>query len=211
MDLQHRITRYTKLEYNDSLSGFEGHCAQQHHNVYQIFYNFINEIRPSRILEIGTALGGFTMFLNIICKELELPTNIRTYDINPNNWGESMKNSGIDLRIDNIFSKDWDSVDPEVVNYIQSEGVTIVLCDGGWKKGEFNILSDYIKEGDFILAHDYAESKDVFENSIKNRVWNWHELCYDDVKEPIIRNNLKEYKKEIFANAAWLCTQKTAS
>ena len=208
MDLQHRITRLTKLEYNDSLSCFEGHCAQQHHNVYPIFYDFLNEVRPSRILEIGTALGGFTMFLNIVCKELEIYTNIRTYDINANNWGNSMIESGIDFRTGNIFSEDWSTIDQEVVEFIQSDGVTLVLCDGGWKKGEFNVISNYIKDGDFILAHDYAETKEIFENSIKNQVWNWHELCYDDVKEPISRNNLLEYNKEIFAKAAWLCTQK---
>lgn len=208
MDISSRITRKTNLEHNDSLSCFDGHCAQQHHNVYEVFLNFLKDTKPARILEIGTALGGFTMFLNIVSKELNLDIDIRTYDIRPNNWRQSMIESGIDFRIDNIFSEDWKSIDSEVVEYIQGDGTTIVLCDGGWKKGEFNVISNYIKPGDFILAHDYAENEEVFLNEINGTVWNWHEICYADVEEAIIRNNLVNYKKDIFKNAAWLCTQK---
>ena len=66
MNIQENITKFTNLELNDSLSAFRGHTAQQSHNAYQVFYDFISEVKPSRILEIGTALGGFTEFLKII-------------------------------------------------------------------------------------------------------------------------------------------------
>ena len=38
-------------------------ACQQNHNVFEVFYNFLNETKPKQILEIGTALGGFTSFL----------------------------------------------------------------------------------------------------------------------------------------------------
>mgnify|MGYP003342371251 CR=1 FL=1 len=66
MNIQEKITKFTNLIDNDSLSAFMGHSAQQSHNVYQIFYDFLLEVKPKRILEIGTALGGFTEFLKII-------------------------------------------------------------------------------------------------------------------------------------------------
>jgi len=76
MNIQENITRFTDLDKNDSLSAFRGHTAQQSHNAYQVFYDLISEVKPKRILEIGTALGGFTEFLKILSDELNLNINI---------------------------------------------------------------------------------------------------------------------------------------
>lgn len=184
------------------------HAAQQYHGVYEVFYNFIKEVKPKRILEIGTALGGFTKFLKICCDDLNLDTNIRSYDINRMSWYDDMIKDGIDVRVENIFVGDFESMDEEVIQYIQQEGLTIVLCDGGYKKGEFNLISNYIKEGDFILAHDYAENREIFEEKINKKIWNWHELSYGDVKNAVDRNGLVYYNKETFENVVWLCKMK---
>jgi hypothetical protein len=68
--MKERITKFSNLEIGDSLSSFDGHAAQQYHGVYEVFYNFLKDVKPVRILEIGTALGGFTAFLKICCNEL---------------------------------------------------------------------------------------------------------------------------------------------
>jgi cephalosporin hydroxylase len=94
MNIQENITRLTNLEDNDSLSAFRGHTAQQSHNVYQVFYDFISEVKPNRILEIGTALGGFTEFLKIITDELNLDTKILSYDISERPWYHQMIEKG---------------------------------------------------------------------------------------------------------------------
>jgi cephalosporin hydroxylase len=205
MNIQENITRTTDLNSNDSLSGFMGHAAQQSHFAYQVFYDFIKEVKPKRILEIGTALGGFTEFLFIITNELGLNTEILSYDISERPWYSEMIEKGINVKVENIFSNDWSSVNPEVIDYIKSDGLTIVLCDGGWKIGEFNLLSNYIKTGDFILAHDYAENNEVFEEKIKDKIWNWHEISNADIEEASIKNNLELYKKDTFENAVWTC------
>jgi predicted O-methyltransferase YrrM len=82
MNIQENITKFTNLEANDSLSAFQGHTAQQYHGAFEVFYNFIKDVKPKRILEIGTSLGGFTTFLKLSCNELNLDTDIRSYDIN---------------------------------------------------------------------------------------------------------------------------------
>lgn len=205
MDIQENITRTTDLNSNDSLSGFMGHAAQQSHFAYQVFYDFIEEVKPKRILEIGTALGGFTEFLFIITNELGLNTEILSYDISERPWYSEMIKKGINVKVENIFSDDWSSVNPEVIDYIKKDGLTIVLCDGGWKIGEFNLLSNYIKIGDFILAHDYAENNEIFEEKIKDKIWNWHEISNADIQEASIKNNLELYKKDTFENAVWTC------
>ena len=208
MNIQENITRLTNLEENDSLSAFRGHTAQQSHNAYQVFYDFISEVKPNRILEIGTALGGFTEFLKIITDELNLNTKILSYDIAERPWYHQMIEKGIDVRVENIFNEDWSGVKQEVVDFVQQEGTTIVLCDGGWKIGEFKIFSKLIKEGDYILAHDYSHSKEVYESEIKDKVWNWCEITEQDIEESVISNNLKSYNQDKFSQAVWVCKVK---
>jgi hypothetical protein len=206
--MKERITKLTNLDENDSLSSFDGHSAQQFHGAYEVFYNFISEVKPKRILEIGTALGGFTTFLKICCEELSLDTNIRSYDIHSNPWYKDIIARGVDIRIENIFSEGFKEMDNEVIDYINGDGVTIVLCDGGWKVGEFNLISKYIKSGDFILAHDYAENREVFETKINGKIWNWFEISDLDINQATVENKLNIYKKDIFENVAWTCRQK---
>ena len=208
MNIQKNITRLTNLEENDSLSAFRGHTAQQSHNVYQVFYDFILEVKPNRILEIGTALGGFTEFLKIITDELNLDTKILSYDISERQWYHQMIEKGIDVRVENIFNEDWTGVKQEVVDFVQQDGTTIVLCDGGWKIGEFKIFSKLIKEGDYILAHDYSISKEIYESEIKDKIWNWCEITEQDIEESVIENNLKSYNQDKFSQAVWVCKVK---
>jgi hypothetical protein len=206
--MKERITKLTNLDVNDSLSSFDGHSAQQFHDTYEVFYNFISEVKPKRILEIGTALGGFTTFLKICCEELNLDTNIRSYDVHSHPWYNDIINRGVDIRIENIFSEGFKEMDNEVIDYINGDGVTIVLCDGGWKVGEFNLISKYIKLGDFILAHDYAENREVFETKINGKIWNWFEISDLDIHTSTVENKLNIYKKDVFENVAWTCRQK---
>jgi len=208
MNIQENITKFTDLTKNDSLSAFRGHTAQQSHNAYQVFYDFISEVKPVRILEIGTALGGFTEFLKIITDELNLNTKILSYDISERPWYNQMIEKGIDVRVEDIFNEDWSGVKQDVVDFIQQDGLTIVLCDGGWKIGEFKIFSKLIKDGDYILAHDYSISKEIYETDIKDKIWNWCEITESDIQESVVENNLKFYNQDKFSQAVWVCKVK---
>ena len=199
------ITRRTNLEANDSLSQYLNHTSQQNHNAYEVFYNFLNEVKPKRILEIGTALGGFTSFLNIVSKENNLNIDILTYDIYARPWYSDMRDEGIDVRVENVFGDNFEKVNDEVINYIQQDGITIVLCDGGDKIREFNLLSNYIKKGDIIMAHDYAYDIDKYQKDIQYKIWNWCEITESDISEASIKNNLTNYSQEIFDNVVWVC------
>ena len=208
MNIEDRITRFTNLSSNDSLSAFMNHTAQQSHFVYQIFYDFLSEIKPKQILEIGTALGGFTTFLKIVCNELNIDCKILSYDINARPWYKDMNEFGIDVRVENIFNETFTDVKQEVIDFVKSEGTTLVLCDGGWKIGEFKIFAKYIKNNDFIMAHDYSYSKEIYLNEIKDKIWNWCEITEDDIKEASESNNLKSYNQDVFSNCVWVCKRK---
>ena len=202
---EENITRRSNLEENDSLSSYLGYAAQQNPYAYETFYKFLNTVKPSRILEIGTAMGGFTMFLRLCCNDLNLDTKILSYDIHGRLEYEMYRQNNIDVRVENIFSNDYNNVTSEVIEFIQQEGVTVVLCDGGYKVGEFNLLSNYIKQNDFILAHDYASTSQYFEDQINKKFWNWHEIEDSNIQESVNINNLKPYMADEFQKAVWVC------
>jgi 23S rRNA U2552 (ribose-2'-O)-methylase RlmE/FtsJ len=208
MNLEEKITKRINLEKNDGLSSFMGMSAQQTHNVYEVFYNFLSEQKPARILEIGTALGGFTQFLKWSLNELELPTYILSYDVIEYNWYKDIIKTGIDIRVKNVFDSNYQTVEEEVINFINQDGTTIVLCDGGYKVGEFNLLAKYLKRGDFIMAHDYGENREIFEEKINRKIWNWFEISKSDIESTCIANNLEIYNKETFEDVVWTCRKK---
>lgn len=205
MEILEKITKKINIEQNDGLSSFMNMSAQQHHNVYEVFYNFLKKIKPKRILEIGTALGGFTKFLKKVSDELNLNIQILSFDINKVSWYKDMIDEGIDVRVENVFDDNYQSVKKEIIDFIQMDGTTLVLCDGGNKVGEFNVLSNHIKVGDFIMAHDYTDTRETFDKIIRGKIWNWHEIAENDILETCKRNNLEFYNKEIFDRVVWVC------
>lgn len=205
MEYQNLITRKTNLQNNDSLTIYDGWPAQQNPYAFELFFNFIKKVRPSRIIEIGTSLGGFTKFLNSTCKKLGIDCKVVTYDIYNKNEYTTLIKEGIDVKIENIFNSNYTSLKEDVINFIKDPGVTIVLCDGGDKIREFNLISNYLKVGDFILAHDYAENKKIFENEVHMKLWNWHEISESDIKSACDKNNLHDYERENFKLGVWVC------
>lgn len=199
------ITKHSNLDANDSLSSYKGYTSQQHHNAYEVFFNLLNIVKPKQILEIGTALGGFTSFLNEVMREIGDEYRIRSYDIYDKDWYEDIRNAGVDIRIENIFSS---TISDDVIEFIQSGGVTLVLCDGGNKQNEFNVLSKYLKINDIIMTHDYAKNLEYFSSNINKKIWNWCEITYDDVKEAVVSNGLEVFMQTDAENVAWACFKK---
>ena len=191
---------------------YKDYAAQQVDNFYTVFEKFLNEIKPVRIIEIGTAQGGFITAVADIMKDVGR-CQIRSYDIYEQHWYVDIaKSRNIDIRIENMFDERYEKLKPEYVNeisnFIQGPGRTLVLCDGGNKISEFNNISDLLKPGDFIMAHDYASSPEYFVEHIQNKIWNWHEISDMYIEDAINRNNLVPYMKEEFDNIVWVCKVK---
>jgi len=208
MDFKNEITKKCSLEHNDSISTYKGWGAQQNYNTFEVFYNFMKEVKPKRILEIGTSIGGFTQFLQYSLNELNLNSKILSLDIHRLKWYDEIINMGVDVRIENIFLDNFKDIPQQYKDFINEEGVTVILCDGGDKIREFNLLSNFMKKGDYILAHDYAYDKELFEKEINKKVWNWHEISEADIKEACERNNLTDFNREIFQSVVWVCKTK---
>lgn len=195
-----------------SIDGFfiyKGLAVSQNKQVGPVFENLFKTVKPRRILEIGTFHGGLTILLRDILDKNHLEDcAFRTYDINDAHLLDSFIKDGrkIEKITKSLFDNSYAALSclDEAKDFIQLEGTTIVLCDGGYKKNEFRLLSDLLKSGDIIMAHDYAKNSEHFKNEILNKIWNWHEIQDSDISDSIEKNGLVQYMPE-FENVAWIC------
>jgi cephalosporin hydroxylase len=175
------------------------------------FKKFLEEVKPARVLEIGTAGGGFILAVRDILDEMGL-TNVpvKTFDVIESPYYKDLRSHNIEVNIENIFDQPYlNLVKPErIVPYIQEEGTTVVFCDGGHKIGEFNSIAPHIKTGDFILAHDYIDTWDNFQTNYRDKIWNWCEVEEKYIEKTSIEQGLEFYNKEEFDKIVWVCKKK---
>lgn len=194
--------------------GFAYKCLfmAQHPDAEKVFTTFLSSVKPSQILEIGTMHGGLTLMLRDILDKIDLKDSmIHTYDINEQKF---LKPLVIDRKVNiitkNLFTKDYSNFEntnsrKEIDTFIKQDGVSIVLCDGGCKKCEFNLIAPLLKTNDIIMAHDYAPNNDFFNQHIKDKIWNWLEIQDSDVSEVSAKHNLIPFHQDLAQEAAWLC------
>lgn len=195
--------------------GYKGVTTMQIPAINVPFKELFNTIKPHRVLEIGTSSGGLTLMLRDILDDLGLTDcDFRSYDTNPDHDRTILLNSNLnyDFRLKNLFNQPYSDLcdvnGQEVIDYIAEEGPIIVLCDGGCKINEFNILSKFLKPGDIIMAHDYAPTVEYFESHNKNKIWNWCEIFDKDVADACNNNNLIPYMADEFTAVVWLCRKR---
>ena len=182
----------------------------QHTSVKEKFIKLITDIKPKKILEIGTSYGGLTLMLRDILDTNGLEsTRLVSYDINDPVYLRRHVDNGrnIELKVENVFNHQYDKLEngEEIIDIITSDGTTLVLCDGGSKKNEFIILSDYLKISDVIMAHDYAPNQTYFQEHINNKIWNWMEIQDSDIDDSCQRNNLTPFMEQDFRDIVWAC------
>jgi cephalosporin hydroxylase len=192
-------------------TGYKGYTAQQVDDFYPTIKKFLEEVKPARVLEIGTAGGGFILAVRDILDEMGL-TNVpvKTFDVIESPYYKDLRSHNIEVNIENIFDQPYlNLVKPErIVPYIQEEGTTVVFCDGGHKIGEFNSIAPHIKTGDFILAHDYIDTWDNFQTNYRDKIWNWCEVEEKYIEKTSIEQGLEFYNKEEFDKIVWVCKKK---
>lgn len=155
-------------------------------------------LRPKTVIELGTYDGAFSVPLAIACKNFG--AHFVTIDRNP--YNEKWKWWFDILKIDFRLRPDMLSADcvQEIKGLISSEGISFVLCDGGNKPREFNVFSEFIKNGDVIGAHDYMEPGSPW--------WRSCEIVASDVVDSCSKWNLEPWNHELFMTAAWLVKRK---
>lgn len=156
------------------------------------------------IIEIGANRGGFTIWLfqnkNNSCK-------LHSYEIDENILEIQRSHDAYSSVIfDDCFSNE--SIE-NIKNLINSNGRTLILCDGGNKINEFNLYSQYLKNNDVIMLHDFSDSPNEQEkwNSIRNKLKGFGftspESTYKDIENSVIKNNLQKYMYDDFLQIFW--------
>lgn len=190
---------------------YKGYAAMQHENAVHVFRNFIQTIKPRRILEIGTAQGGFTLAIRDLLNGAGLSTSaVRSFDVASHPWYDAIGSQNIEIIVENIFDNRYtELIKPElIIPFIQEEGTTLVLCDGGCKVGEFNLIAPHIKAGDYIMAHDYIDTEENFRQNYFENIWNWQEIRECDIRDTCEKYRLVDCNQEAFNRVVWACKKK---
>src|SRR5262245_50530170 len=183
---------------------YRGHLAMQNRLFPEVFEAFFAEVRPATVIELGAARGGFTYFLAEM--RARFGFRLSTYDMHQHPElmaivsAERIPFAVLDVLSAEAFER--------IAAEIRSDGVSVVCCDGGAKAAEIRRFAGVLKSGDFILAHDYAPSRDYFESDMWGRVWAWLEITDADVAEPCAAYGLVPYEQDWFLRAAWLCLRR---
>ena len=147
------------------------------------------------VIELGTQNGGTSLFLNDLMK-LYGGDNFITFDVN--------KCSTDVNQVIGDFLNDQNTIGLVKTN-IQKEGKTLLFCDGGDKNREFNSFSPFLKDGDFIMLHDYAHDDNFFNEEIKGKIWYWHEAKFSEIRESVVKYNLVPYNTAQMAVFVYGC------
>jgi hypothetical protein len=177
---------------------YKGIFTQQNKNFYPAFEKLFAEENIVRVIEIGTATGGFIRAVRDLTN-----AEIITYDVIETKHKATLEENNISVNVQSVF-EDYDTVE----DYISGKGQTLVLCDGGNKIKEFEVFSRILKSGDIIMAHDYSRDENLYQAYIKNHVWRWCEIQYKDIALPVADNNLEPYMTDEFQEAVWTCWKK---
>ncbi len=187
-----------------------GFTCQQVNGVFYAFEQMLLQLecegRPAaRIVEIGTGYGGLTVMLGLW--GVAHNTKMHTYDIRTDvDNSKVFRTLAIDAHIANVFDIDTTR---EIERCIQQPGTTLLLCDGGEKVREFNLLAPMLKPGDIIMAHDYWPDAESFDREVRHRLWGWLEITDADAQEIAKVFHLEPFLQELWLPYVWMCRRKT--
>jgi cephalosporin hydroxylase len=148
------------------------------------------------IIEIGFHRGAFTLWLH---RNKSENTKLVAYDITFD--PKQVNDEAIDFRQGDCFD---DRIIKEIQELMSNGGQTLVLCDGGSKEREFNLYSQFLKQNDVIMCHDYAHSSEEYNSIISSINWNTAaESRFENIKSSVELNGLEPFKYDVFKNVLW--------
>ena len=169
--------------------------------IYLLFNkDFLSQF--STIIEIGSYNGGLSSYLFNTKSE---STKFVSYDIDPsiNDVVNKYNNTSIDFRIADCFEE---NTFKQIIDFIQSPGKTLMICDGGNKIRELSEFSKYLKRDDIIMVHDYADSDESFKQFAEYWQWPYGKECsLSDIESAVNENNLNKFNYDKYLLFLWGC------
>jgi predicted O-methyltransferase YrrM len=182
---------------------------QQLSGVHEPISLLFKKVRPSQIVEIGTAAGGFTHLVREELNKLNLEqSKILTID-KRSIAQKKFEEKNMTPLVGNCFTEDGDNFIDEIKNLVQLNGTSIIFCDGGNKIKEFYAGASILKRGDIILSHDYFKNKEIFQKDfVETQKWFWCSTIKKDLEEAHQKYGLQEFMAQEFAPYVWSCAKK---
>lgn len=150
----------------------------------------------TNVIEIGTYNGGLTCWLK---DNMNQSGKLISYDID--GTINLANRNDIHFIVGDCFAEENYK---DIVELIQSEGRSLVICDGGDKPKEFNQFSKYLKSGDVIMAHDFAENEEEWKQNTDYWQWPYEADTFPhSIEEGIKENNLEPYKYDAMKFLLW--------
>lgn len=188
----------------ETRSNILGLQMQQQRGIALFISDFLKQVRPRRILEFGTGHGGLSVILNLYSYKhgIRFHTFENSLDII-----EEKNSRLIEFLGGQIHEADIFSIEDLIGSMIAGQGRCVVLCDNGHKKVELSTFAKYMKPGDYIMAHDYYDSKELFESDFIGR--GSCELEYEDIEQTIEENGLRIFSLDgREKNLLWIILEK---
>jgi hypothetical protein len=162
------------------------------------------------IIELGTDNGGLSVW---IYSNKKADAAFYTYELDPSHV-KIPKDHAVNDCINYCDCLSLDTVN-SISALVGSSGKTLILCDGGCKVKEFEIYSKFLKSGDVIMLHDFADSpneiqnyKDIKAKCLSEGFWDGkgydvHESSLESIKPYIDAAGLKKHNYKKFLNVLW--------
>ena len=167
------------------LNNYNGIQISQVLGVY-LFFNKDYLSQFDNIIEIGTYNGGLSSY---IFDNRKPGANFRSYDIDPTI--NLTKREDIDFTIGDCFESHHKV---NIASRIMKQGKSLMICDGGHKSKEFNLFSQYLKQGDVIILHDYKQDQESWDQY--TTYWQWpygFETRWEEIKDAVADNGLEPF------------------
>lgn len=78
----------------------------------------------------------------------------------------------------------------------------LLICDGRKKKWEARRFGPLLRVGDFLAIHDYASTREWFDQHLRDKVWNWHE-CDAHAISGVLAEGFTPILENEFSHVAW--------
>lgn len=138
-----------------------------------LFEKLLLEYPFQRIIEFGTWRGTLSLYL--LLYSLSENSEFYTYDIKKfSSYEDEDKKDVLKESLDfnrHFRQKDIFNNIEEIKNLIRQTGRSILFCDDGDKKREFNTFVPFLKKGDVVGFHDWT--REVQYSDIKETVTNY--------------------------------------
>ena len=175
------------------MTAMQANGMQQHPDALKVWSRFFSEYAVANILEIGSGFGGFARFL---AEKIGNESTVVTCDIKKK-WNDPWPDNVVFLLHDAYQGAPM----LETMLRVMARPV-LLICDGRRKKWEARRFGPLLHVGDFLAIHDYASTREWFDQNLRNKVWNWHE-CDERAIASVLAEGFTPILENKFSNVAW--------